>query len=121
VTVVMVTHDLLAARRADRIIRIRDGKLAPETLAAQPVSPEGAVRLPGLAVDALYGSDLEIDVTAGEVRIRRAEARRQGRLGPDEPDVQSAGEDEAEAVRADRGAARPPAEQDPYAEFRRPT
>jgi ABC-type lipoprotein export system ATPase subunit len=132
VTVVMVTHDLLASRRADRTIRIRDGKLASETHAARPVSPEGAIRLPGQAVDALYGSDLEVDVTGGEVRIRRAEARRQRRprSGEAAPEVE-AGEADARAVVPNDDAAGPPVEPEPgpqpesepdrHAEFRRPT
>jgi peptide/nickel transport system ATP-binding protein len=133
VTVVMVTHDLLASRRADRTIRIRDGKLAPEIHPARPVSPEGAIRLPGQAVDALYGSDLEVDVAGGEVRIRRAEARRRRRLGREEADAgeSEAGEVEVRAAGSDDEATEPAAEPEPqpeprlepdrHAEFRRPT
>jgi ABC-type lipoprotein export system ATPase subunit len=71
VTIVMVTHDLLAARRAGRQMRLRDGQLAIEGTPAEPLGADGRLRLPDAAVDALAGLDLEVEVHDGEVRIRR--------------------------------------------------
>ena len=78
VTIVMVTHDLLAARRASRQLRLRDGQLLVEGLPSEPVGPDGRLRLPDDAVDVLAGVDLEVEVRDGEVRIRR---RGEGGLG----------------------------------------
>jgi ABC-type lipoprotein export system ATPase subunit len=71
VTIVMVTHDLLAARRASRQMRLRDGQLAIAGTPADPLGADGRLRLPDAAVDALAGLDLEVEVHDGEVRIRR--------------------------------------------------
>ena len=72
VTVVMVTHDLLAARRAGRQLRLRNGQLVVEGLPSEPVGPDGRLRLPREALDALANLDLEVEVREdGEVRIRR--------------------------------------------------
>jgi ABC-type lipoprotein export system ATPase subunit len=71
VTVVMVTHDLVAARRAGRAVRLRDGQLVIEGQRAEPVGSDGRLRLPDDAIDALAGTDLEVEVGDGEVRIRR--------------------------------------------------
>ena len=71
VTIVMVTHDLVAARRAKRQVRLRDGQLVVEGQPADPVGTDGRLRLPDDAIDAIAGSDLEVDVRDGEVRIRR--------------------------------------------------
>ena len=65
VTIIMVTHDLVAARRADRRIRVRDGRVLHEGVPVDPVSDDGRVRLPDEAVAALGGVDLEAEVTAG--------------------------------------------------------
>lgn len=71
VTIVMVTHDLLAARRASRQMRLRDGQLVVEGTPAEALGVDGRLRLPEAAVDALAGLDLEVEVHDGEVRIRR--------------------------------------------------
>ena len=71
VTIAMVTHDLVAARRAKRQVRLRDGQLIVEGQAAEPVGSDGRLRLPDDAIDAIAGSDLEVEVRDGEVRIRR--------------------------------------------------
>lgn len=71
VTIVMVTHDLVAARRATRQVRLRDGQLVVEGQPADPVGSDGRLRLPDDAIDAIAGSDLEVEVRDGEVRIRR--------------------------------------------------
>jgi ABC-type lipoprotein export system ATPase subunit len=71
VTIVMVTHDLLAAKRAHRQLRLRDGQLLVEGKPMEPLGTDGKARLPDEAVDALAGVDLEVEVRDGEVRIRR--------------------------------------------------
>jgi len=71
VTIVMVTHDLAAARAADRRIRVRDGRVLHEGASVEPMGDDGRVRLPDEAVAALGDGELEAEVTADEVRLRR--------------------------------------------------
>jgi len=71
VTVVMVTHDLQAARRADRRIRVRDGRILQEGLVVHPVGSDGRVHLPDEAIAALGDAELEAEVGVDEVRLRR--------------------------------------------------
>lgn len=71
VTIVMVTHDLAAARRADRRIRVRDGKIQQEGFPLEPVGRDGRVNLPREAVAALGDAELEAEVRPDEVRLRR--------------------------------------------------
>jgi ABC-type lipoprotein export system ATPase subunit len=71
VTIVMVTHDLVAARRADRRVRVRDGRLLREGIPVAPLSEDGRLKLPDEAVAALGDADLEADVTSDEIRLRR--------------------------------------------------
>ena len=71
VTIVMVTHDLAAARRADRRIRVRDGRLLHEGTPVDAIAQDGRVQLPDDVVAALGGVDLEAELTEGEVHLRR--------------------------------------------------
>lgn len=71
VTIVMVTHDLAAARRADRRVRVRDGRLLHEGTPVDPIGADGRVRLPDDVVATLGGVDLEAELSEGEVRLRR--------------------------------------------------
>jgi ABC-type lipoprotein export system ATPase subunit len=71
VTIIMVTHDLVAARRADRRIRVRDGRVLHEGVPMDAISDDGRVRLPEEAVATLGGLELEAEVTPDEVRLRR--------------------------------------------------
>ena len=71
VTIVMVTHDLLAAKQAGRQLRLRDGQLLVEGKPMESLGSDGRASLPDEAVDALAGQDLEVEVRDGEVRIRR--------------------------------------------------
>jgi ABC-type lipoprotein export system ATPase subunit len=71
VTIIMVTHDLMAARRADRRVRVRDGRVLHEGVPVARISDDGHVRLPDDAIAALGGVDLEAEVTPDEVRLRR--------------------------------------------------
>ena len=70
-TIVMVTHDLAAARAADRRIRVRDGRVLHEGTVVAPVGEDGRVRLPDKAVAALGDGELEAEVSPDEVRLRR--------------------------------------------------
>jgi ABC-type lipoprotein export system ATPase subunit len=71
VTIVMVTHDLVAARASDRRIRVRDGRVLHEGAPVAPIGEDGRVRLPDEAVAALGDGELEAEVSADEVRLRR--------------------------------------------------
>ncbi|MDH5225351.1 MAG: ABC transporter ATP-binding protein [Actinomycetota bacterium] len=71
VTIVMVTHDLGAARAADRRIRVRDGRLLHDGTAVAPLGRDGRVRLPDEAVAALGDGELEAEISPDEVRLRR--------------------------------------------------
>ena len=71
VTIVMVTHDLVAARRADRRVRVRDGRLVREGIPVAPVSVDGRLKLPEEAVETLGDAELEVEVASDEIRLRR--------------------------------------------------
>jgi ABC-type lipoprotein export system ATPase subunit len=76
VTIVMVTHDLDAARRADRRVRVRDGRLSAEGERVSPIDEHRRVVLPERAVAFLGDGDLEAEVASDEVRLRRREGGR---------------------------------------------
>jgi len=76
-TVIMVTHDLLAAARGDRTLRLLDGRIRNP---AQPgrMDGEGRLELPPDVVATLAGSDLDVEISDGEVRRRRKRESRYG-------------------------------------------
>ena len=71
VTIVMVTHDLVAARHAHRRVRVRDGRLLHEGTPVGTLGDDGRVRLPDEAVAALGGAELEAEIGNDEVHLRR--------------------------------------------------
>jgi ABC-type lipoprotein export system ATPase subunit len=71
VTIIMVTHDLVAARRSDRRVRVRDGRMLHEGIPVGTIPDDGRLRLPDEAVAALGGVELEAEVAPDEVRLRR--------------------------------------------------
>jgi ABC-type lipoprotein export system ATPase subunit len=81
-TIVMVTHDLIAARRADRTVRVRDGHLVRETHEVARVGEEGLLHLPEEAVAALWEAELEAEVHGAEVRIRPRSDQAARHVGP---------------------------------------
>ncbi len=80
-TIVMVTHDLVAAARGDRMVRVRDGRLAREALVIEGPAQDGQMHLPDQAVRLLRGGEVEAEVQDDEVRLRRRHERGQGRRG----------------------------------------
>jgi ABC-type lipoprotein export system ATPase subunit len=76
-TVLMVTHDLLAAARADRTLRLLDGRIRHQPHAGH-VDEGGNLVLPDEVVAALTGTQLEVEMEDGEVRIRRRREQRYG-------------------------------------------
>lgn len=76
-TVLMVTHDLLAAARADRTLRLLDGRIRHQPHAGH-VDEGGNLVLPDEVVAALTGTQLEVEMEDGEVRIRRKREQRYG-------------------------------------------
>ena len=82
VTLIMATHDLVAAKKADRSVRVRDGKLVHEGHPVGRMDEEGQVTLPPEAIQALWGADVEAEVHDGEIRLRR---RSEGRPGASRP------------------------------------
>jgi putative ABC transport system ATP-binding protein len=77
-TVVMATHDLLAARRADRVVHLRDGRMWHPGVPIPPVQDDGRVQLPPDAAYAFGDAELEADITDDEVLIRRRLERGRG-------------------------------------------
>jgi ABC-type lipoprotein export system ATPase subunit len=82
-TVVMVTHDLVAAARADRTLRLLDGRIRRGTRPGR-LDDEGRLQLPFEAVQVLAGTgtppEVDVEVSDGEVHVRSRRERR-GRHG----------------------------------------
>jgi ABC-type lipoprotein export system ATPase subunit len=76
VTVVMSTHDVLAAERADRTVHVRLGRVLIRGAPIPRVDEHGRVRLPNEAVAALGDGELETLVDEHEVRLRPQRGRR---------------------------------------------
>src|SRR5205823_5004760 len=85
VTLIMATHDLVAAKKADRSVRVRDGKLVHEGHPVGRLDEEGQVTLPPEAIQALWGADVEAEVHDGEIRLRRKSERARGTSGASRP------------------------------------
>jgi len=77
-TVVMATHDLLAARRADRVVYLHDGRIRHPGVSIPPLREDGRVQLPPDAALAFADAELEADVTDDEILIRRRPDRGHG-------------------------------------------
>lgn len=77
VSVIMVTHDLLAAARADRTLRLLDGRMRH---LPQPgrVDESGNLVIPEDMLEDLTGIELEVEMADGEIRIRKKRERRYG-------------------------------------------
>ena len=70
-TIVMSTHDLLAARAADRVVFLRHGRASEAGLPIPPLAEDGTLRLPVEAADALGAEPLEISIGPDDVVLRR--------------------------------------------------
>ena len=75
-TIVMSTHDLLAARAADRRVYLRHGRASEAGVPLPPIGADGTVRLPLEAADALGAEPLEISIESDDVVIRRRREQR---------------------------------------------
>jgi ABC-type lipoprotein export system ATPase subunit len=77
-TIVMSTHDLVAARTADRVVYLRHGHASEAGLPVAPIGADGVVRLPLEAADALGSDPLEVAIGSDDVVIRRRREERDG-------------------------------------------
>ena len=75
-TIVMSTHDLLAARAADRRVYLRHGRASEAGVPLPPIGEDGSLRLPLEATDALGVEPLEISIESDDVVIRRRREQR---------------------------------------------
>lgn len=73
-TVVMATHDLVAASKADIMFRLIDGRVRGPAGRAS-IDSSGRITLPGAAASLLRSttSELEVELEGDEVRIRRSQ------------------------------------------------
>jgi ABC-type lipoprotein export system ATPase subunit len=71
-SVIMATHDLLAADSADRVLRIVDGRLRPPVMPGRS-DHQGNLELPSDAIRLLADSELDVELDGAEVHIRRRE------------------------------------------------
>jgi ABC-type lipoprotein export system ATPase subunit len=70
-TIVMATHDLLAARTADRVVYMRHGHAVEAGIPMAPLGEDGTARLPLEAADALGADALDVTIGRDDVVIRR--------------------------------------------------
>jgi ABC-type lipoprotein export system ATPase subunit len=70
-TIVMATHDLVAAARADVVYRLIDGRLRTPASRAR-VDAGGSLTLPDEAARLVGLSDVDVEIEGAEVRIRRS-------------------------------------------------
>ena len=70
-TIVMSTHDLLAARAADRVIYLRHGHASEVGLPVPPLGEDGTLHLPLEVADVLGAEPLEVTIRPEDVVIRR--------------------------------------------------
>jgi ABC-type lipoprotein export system ATPase subunit len=70
-TIVMSTHDLLAAKSADRIVYMRHGHAVEAGIPMPPLAENGTAQLPNEAADALGAEALEVTIGRDDVVIRR--------------------------------------------------
>jgi putative ABC transport system ATP-binding protein len=70
-TIVMSTHDLLAARTADRVVYMRHGRAFEAGIPMPPLDEDGTARLPLEAADILGAEALEVAIGRDDIVIRR--------------------------------------------------
>ena len=82
-TLLLVTHDVMAEQFADRIVRIRDGRISEEWVPGGSertvVDDDGWLRLPN-DVRANYGKQVSIHQESNSARLERVDAPRQSRI-----------------------------------------
>jgi putative ABC transport system ATP-binding protein len=70
-TIVMSTHDLLAARTADRLVYMRHGRAVEAGIPMPPLEEDGIARLPLEVADTLGEDALEVTIGRDDIVIRR--------------------------------------------------
>jgi len=69
---------VLAARRADRVVHLHDGRLRHPGIPLPPLGADGEIQLPPEVAMAFVDAELEADVAEDEVVIRRRTERGRG-------------------------------------------